>query len=174
MNNYFSAVSKLFKDWKVAVPVLIFTIARVIYGWGWFSAGLHKLSWLSDGKLNSVGMVKGLSEKLAGPEVTRFDPLNLNSLFAGVIDNIFLTMPAVTDFLVVAFELLIGLVLILGFQVFWGALIATFLNLQFLTAGSSNNFGYIWTNLAFMKWAKYVEAIGVSGFLRFKKGKEII
>ncbi len=174
MNNYLNAVSKLFKDWKVAVPVVIFTIARIVYGWAWFQAGLHKLEWLSDGKLNSEGMVKGLAVKLAGPEVTRFDPLHLNNFFAWITENVFLSMPAVTDFLVVAFEILVGVVMILGFKVFWGALVATFLNLQFLTAGSSNNFGYIWTNLAFMKWAKYAEAIGVDGFLRVKNGKEII
>ena len=174
MNNYFNAVSKLFKDWKVAVPVVIFTIARIIYGWGWVQAGLHKLAWLSDGKANSAGKIEGLINNLIGPEVHGFDPLHINNLFAWVADNIFLGMPGVTDFLVVAFEIGVGIVMILGFQVFWGALAALFLNLQFIAAGSANNFGYIWTNIAFMHWTKYVEAIGVSGFLRFKKGKEII
>lgn len=174
MNNYFNALVKLLKDWKVALPIVIFTLARIFYGWKWFEAGWHKLAWLSDGKFNSTGKIEGLINALAGPDVKRFDPLYLNNIFAWIANNIFLRFPGLTDFLVVALEILIGVVLILGFRVFWGALVATFLNLQFLAAGSANNFGYIWTNLAIMKWAKYADAIGIDGFLRFKKGKKIL
>jgi len=174
MNTYFNALSNLFKDWKNAVLVIVFTVARIIYGWGWFTAGLHKLAWLSDGKINSAGKIEGLVNNLVGPEVHGLDPLHINALFAWAADNIFLNMPAVTDTLVVTFEILVGVLMILGFRVFWGALIALFLNLQFIAAGSANNFGYIWTNIAFMKWSKYVDAIGLDGFLRFKKGKEIL
>ncbi|MGG5252199.1 DoxX family membrane protein [Neobacillus sp. SM06] len=173
MQTYSDALSKVFKDWKSAIVVGVFTIARVIYGWAWFEAGWEKLAWLSDGKLNAQGKIQGLVAAI-GPNAQRFDPLGINKTFAWIADNIFLNMPAFTDFLVVAFELLIGLVIIFGFKVFWGALVAMFLNLQFIAAGSFNNFGYIWTNLALMKWAKYFEAVGIDGYLRVKKGKNLL
>lgn len=173
MENYFSALTNVFKDWKTAVVVAIFTVARVFYGWKWFEAGLHKLEWLSDGKLNSQGKIQGLIDSI-GPNAQRFDPLGINKIFAWVADNIFMSMPALTDFLVVSFEILVGIVLILGFKVFWGALIALFLNLQFIAAGSFNNFGYIWTNLALMKWVKHFDAVGIDGYLRVKKGKNLL
>ena len=175
MASYFKAVSAELKDWKKALLVIIFTVARLIYGWAWLNAGWHKLSWLSDGKLDSAGLIEKMALNLAGPEVKRFDPLYINSAFAWIADNIFAgAMPAVTDFLVVVCELGIGVLIILGLRVFWAALVATFLNLQFMAAGSFNNFGYIWTNLALMKFAKYAELIGLDGYLRFKKGKELL
>lgn len=173
METYFSALSNMFKNWKVALVVGIFTIARLVYGWKWFQAGWHKLGWLSDGKLNSQGKIEGLVAAI-GPEASRFDPLGLNKIFAWVADNIFLSMPALTDFLVVSLEMLVGIVLIVGFKVFWGALIGMFFNIQFIAAGSTNNFGYIWTNLAIMQWAKYFDAIGLDGFLRVKKGQDLL
>ena len=173
MQTYSDALSKVFKDWKSAIVVGIFTIARVIYGWAWVEAGWEKLAWLSDGKLNAQGKIQGLIGAI-GPNAQRFDPLGINKTFAWIADNIFLNMPALTDFLVVAFEILIGLVIIFGFKVFWGALVATFLNLQFMAAGSFNNFGYIWTNLAIMKWAKYFDAVGIDGYFRVKKGKDLL
>lgn len=48
------------------------------------------------------------------------------------------------------------------------------MNMQFFAGESFNNFGYIWSNLIFMKLAKYTEAIGLGGFLKIKKGKELI
>ncbi|NJD03410.1 MAG: DoxX family membrane protein [Ruminiclostridium sp.] len=175
MALYVKAVLAGLKDWKKALPVLIFTIARIIYGWAWVEAGWHKLAWLSDGKLNSAGLITKMATNLAGPEVKRFDPLSINSAFAWIGNNIFAgAMPAVTDFLVVVFEILIGVLIILGLRVFWAALVATFLNLQFIAAGSFNNFGYLWTNLALMKFAKYAEYIGIDGYLRSKKGKELL
>ena len=83
-------------------------------------------------------------------------------------------MPGVTDALVVTFELLVGLSMLLGFRIFWFALIAMFMNLQFLAGGSFNNFGYIWTNLAFLKFAQYAELLGVDGFLKYKQNKKLI
>lgn len=78
-------------------------------------------------------------------------------------------MPGVTDFLVVTFEILVGVFMILGFRIFWGALIAMFMNLQFIAGASFNNFGYIWTNLAMLKFAQYAELIGLDGLLRYRK-----
>lgn len=174
MTAYFDAVKTQLKDWKVAILVIIFTVARVIYGWAWVEAGLHKLAWFSDGKLNSAGLIKGLVTNLAGEKVTRFDPLYINQAFAWIAKNIFLGMPALTDALVVILEIAVGLTMILGLRIFWSALVAIFMNIQFIAAGSFNNFGYIWTNLAMLKFAKYAELIGIDGFLRFKKNKQLL
>jgi thiosulfate dehydrogenase (quinone) large subunit len=173
MENYFNALSQVFKNWKTAIVVGVFTIARVLYGWAWFEAGWHKLEWLSDGKLNSQGKIQGLVDSI-GPAAERFDPLGINKAFAWIAENIFMSMPALTDFLVVALEILVGMVLIFGIKVFWSALVAMFFNLQFIAAGSFNNFGYIWTNLAIMQWAKYFDAVGIDGYYRVKKGKSLL
>jgi len=174
--TYSEALSKVFKDWKKAIVVVVLTVARIIYGWSWFNAGLGKLNegWLSDGKSNAAGLINKMVTNLVGPKVHGLDPLHLNKLYAWIVQNVILSLPALTDFFVVIFEILVGVVIILGFRVFWGALVAMFLNVQFMAAGSGNNFGYIWTNLIFMKWSKYVDAIGIDGFLRSKKGKELL
>lgn len=169
MNFYLEAVKNQLKDWRLAAIVLIFTAARVIYGWRWLKSGWGKLGWLSDGQHNTVGRVEAVVNNLAGPEVTSFDPLYINKGFALIADNIFLSMPAVTDFLVVVIEISIGLTMIFGFGIFWFALIAMFMNTQFMASGSFNNFGYIWTNVGMMAFAKYAELIGLSGYLRFRK-----
>jgi len=83
-------------------------------------------------------------------------------------------MPGITDALVVIFEILVGALMILGCRIFWAALIAMFMNLQFLASGSFNNFGYAWTNLAFLKFARYAELLGIDGYLRYRKGKELV
>ncbi len=168
MTDYINSVKAQLQDWKIAALVLILTVARVVYGWSWLKSGIHKIGWLSDGKLNSAGKIETVVTNIAGPEVTRFDPLYINKVFGWVADNIFLGTPAFTDLLVVAFEITVGLFMILGFRIFWAALIGMFMNTQFMAGGSFNNFGYIWTNLAMMSFAKYAELIGLDGFLRFK------
>lgn len=169
MTAYIHAVKTELKDWKVLVFVFILTVARVIYGWAWLKSGWGKLGWLSDGALNSAEKIHTVVNNIAGPEVTRFDPLYINKIFAWISQNIFLSMPAVTDLLVVIFEIGIGLAMILGLRVFWAGLAGMFMNTQFMAGGSFNNFGYIWTNLTMMKFARYAEIIGVEGFLKLKK-----
>ena len=139
-----------------------------------FSAGWEKLSWLSDGKFDAGKEIQTYITNIAGPKVTRFDPLGINHLFAWIAQHIFMTMGGLTDALVVISELAIGVLIILGFRVFWSALFAIFLNLQYLAAGSFNNFGYIWTDLALLKFARIAELIGVDGFLRFRKGNKLL
>ncbi|ATW23622.1 DoxX family membrane protein [Candidatus Formimonas warabiya] len=169
MAAYVQAVKTELKDWKVSVLVLILTVGRIIYGWSWLKSGWGKLAWFSDGTLNSAEKIHTLVNNIAGPDVTRFDPFSINQGFAWIAQHVFLGMPALTDVLVVVFEIGVGLCLILGVRVFWAALIGTFMNMQFIAGGSFNNFGYIWTNLALMKFAKYAEMIGLEGLLRFKK-----
>lgn len=169
MNSYLEAIKNQLKDWRLAAMLLIFTAARLIYGWRWLKSGWGKLGWLSDGQLNSAGRIEAVVNNLAGPQVTSFDPLYINKGFALVAENIFLKIPAVTDFLVVVIEISIGLTMIFGFGIFWFALIAMFMNTQFMASGSFNNFGFIWTNLGMMAFAQYAELIGLSGYLRFRK-----
>ncbi len=175
MGAYFSAVgAEMKKSWINAIFVIIFTIGRIIFGWAWLNAGIEKLSWLSDGKVDSSGLIHGLVTNLVGPTVTRFDPLGLNQLYAWIANNLFIPLGGLTDFLVVLLEFLVGLFLILGFQIFWSALVAVFMNLQYITAGSFNNFGYIWTDLILMKFPRYAGLIGIDGYIRFRKGKELL
>ncbi|KUO58016.1 MAG: DoxX family protein [Gracilibacter sp. BRH_c7a] len=168
MAAYINEVKKQLQDWKVAALVLILTVARVIYGWAWLKSGWGKLAWLGDGKLNSAGKIETVVSNIAGPEVTRFDPLYINKVFGWVADHIFLGTPAFTDLLVVVFEITVGLFMIFGFKIFLAAFIAMFMNTQFMAGGSFNNFGYIWTNLPMMYFARYAELIGLEGYLRFK------
>jgi thiosulfate dehydrogenase (quinone) large subunit len=172
--SYIEKVKSELKDWKAAALVIVFTVARIIYGWGWVEAGLHKLAWFSDGKLNSAGLIQKMVNNLVGPEVHGFDPLHINNLFAAIAKSVFLGMPGVTDGLVVIFEIGIGIFMILGIQLFWTALVALFMNIQFITSGSANNFGYIWTNIAVMQFAKYAELIGVSGYLKSRKSDKLL
>jgi len=167
--TYFESVKGQLKNPKVAILAVIFTVARIIYGWSWVQSGWGKLAWFSDDKLNSAGKIQVMVKNLAGPEVTKFDPLGINKAWAWVADNIFLGMPGVTDILVVSLEILAGLAIVFGFRVFWAALTMMLMNVQFMAGASFNNFGYIWTNLALMKFACYAELIGVDGFLKFKK-----
>lgn len=171
MTSYFDDVKAQLKDWKVSLLVIVFTVVRVIYGYAWIEAGLHKLAWLTDGKLNSAGLIKGMVGNLAG---AKNDPLGINNFYGWVANNLFVNMmPGFTDIMVVIFEIGIGVIILLGFKVFWGALAAVFMNLQFNAAGSFNNFGYIWTDLGLMKFSKYAEMIGISGYLEFKKNKKL-
>lgn len=169
MTSYFSAVKAQMKDWKTALLVIVFTVARLIYGYAWFTAGIGKATtWFSDGKLNANGLIKGMVGNLAS--AAHPDPLGITHWYGWVANNLFVNMmPGLTDVMVVVFEIGIGLVTILGFKVFWGALIAIFMNLQFMASGSFNNFGYIWTDLGLLKFAKYAELLGVSGYLKFRK-----
>ncbi|UWG96601.1 DoxX family protein [Dehalobacter sp. DCM] len=174
MNRYIDSVTAEMKNAKAAFLVIIFTIVRLIYGFGWVTSGLHKLTWFSDGNINSAGVITRFVANIAGPEVTRFDPLYINKAFAWIANTFFLGMPGVTDTLVVILEITIGISMILGFRIFWFAFIAMFMNTQFIASGSFNNFGYIWTNLAMMKFSKYAELIGIDGFLRAGKGKNLL
>lgn len=174
MNSYVDAVKAEFKDAKTAVLAIIFTVARIIYGWSWVKAGWEKATtegWLTNGKHNSFGLIAGMVKNMLPPKAHGFDPLYINKLWAWVATNIFNGMPTVTDKLVICVEILVGLTMIFGFRLFWFSLLALFMNVQFITAGSGNNFGYIWTNIIIMNLAKYAELIGISGYLKYKKGQ---
>jgi len=174
MQGYIEYVKQQLKDWKVAVLAIVFLVARVNYSFYWLKSGWGKATtWLSDGTYNAAGKIQTLIANIAGPEVTRFDPLGINKFFAWVADTFFLGMPGLTDVLVVVFEIGCALAIIFGFKVFWAALIFMFMNVQFIASGSFNNFGFIWTNLIFMQLHKYVGLLGIDGYLAYRKGVSI-
>jgi thiosulfate dehydrogenase [quinone] large subunit len=170
-----AVVSELKKSWWNAAIVVVFTIARLIYGWDWFKAGWDKLvkeGWLTDGKFDSKGkiavMVHGLQHSHGA------DPLHLNNLLVWASNHIFLNMGGLVDFLVVFLEIFIGLFVFFGFGLIWSLVVALFLNLQYITAGSANNFGYIVTDVVWMQFPKYANLIGVDGFIRYKRGRALL
>ena len=174
MNSYIQGVKEELRDWKKAIVVIIFTVARIIYGVAWVQAGWEKATtegWLTNGKHNAFGLISKMVNNLVGPTVHGLDPLHLNSLWAWVATNVFNGMPGVTDKLVILVEILVGLGMIFGFKLFWVSILALFMNIQFITSGSGNNFGYIWTNIIIMNLSKYFELIGISGYFKIKKGQ---
>ena len=174
MNSYTEAVKTEFKDWKKALLLIIFTVARIIYGWAWVSAGWEKATsgWFNFQGGHSAKLIAGMAANMLPPKAHGFDPLYINKLWSWVAIHIFNGMPAVTDFIVPICEIAVGVGMIIGFRLLWVALLGLFLNVQFITSGSANNFGYIWTDIIVMNFAKYFELIGVSGYLSFKKGQK--
>lgn len=176
MSSYTDWVKEQFKDTKTAILAVVFTVARIIYGYAWVKAGLEKAEsgWFTIGKPHAYGLIANMANNMLPPKAHGFDPLYINKLWAWVATNIFNQMPPVTDFLVVICEIAVGVGMIIGFRLFWVALLGLFLNVQFIAAGSANNFGYIWTNVIIMNVSKYAELIGVSGFLSYKKGNSVV
>lgn len=174
MNSYVDWVKTEFKSGKTAVLAIVFTVARIIYGLAWVEAGIEKAStgWMNFAGGHSAKLIAGMATSMLPPKAHGFDPLYINKLWAWVATNIFNGMPGVTDFLVVVCEIAVGIGMILGFRLFWVAIVALFLNVQFAVAGSANNFGYIWTNIIIMNFTKYAELIGVSGYFKFKKDQK--
>lgn len=171
MNNYLNKLKNEMSNPLTAVLAIVFTIARVIYGYAWVEAGIEKATtgWLNFQGGHAKGLIAGMAANMTPPKAHGFDPLYLNKLWSWVAIHVFNGMPGVTDFLVPITEMAIGVAMILGFRLFWTAIVALFLNIQFAAAGSANNFGYIWTNIIVMNVAKYAELIGVSGFLGARK-----
>ncbi|QQE77733.1 DoxX family membrane protein [Alicyclobacillus sp. SO9] len=174
--SYFGAVGEeLKKSWWNAVVVIVFTISRIFFGWGFFHAGWEKMTkenWFGDGKFDAGGLIHkmvGNIQHSHGP-----DPLHLNNLLVWFANHIFIPMAGFTDFLVVLFEMLIGICVFFGIGIVWTMLVALFLNLQFAAAGSANNFGYLVTDIVWFKWPKYAGLIGFDGYVRYRKGKSLL
>jgi len=173
MNSYFDVVKAEFKNRKTAVLVMILTVARIIYGLAWVEAGLDKAArgWINFEGGHSAKMISTMAVNMVPPKAHGFDPLYINKLWSWVAVNIFNGMPGLTDFFVVTCEIAVGVGMILGFRLFWVAIVTLFMNVQFAAAGFGDNFGYIWTNIIIMNLTKYAELIGVSGYFKFKKGQ---
>jgi thiosulfate dehydrogenase [quinone] large subunit len=171
MTNYIDYLKTELKDQKTAVLALIFTVVRVIYGWSWLKGGFEKATsgWLNFSGGHAQGLISGMANNMVPPQAHSFDPLYINKLWSWAAIHIFNGMPGVTDFLVPICEMTVGILMILGFRLFWTAILALFLNVQFAAAGAGNNFGYIWTNIIIMNVSKYAELIGLSGYLSARK-----
>ena len=169
--SYIDYIKAQFKNSRTAILTIIFTIARIIYGWSWVNSGWGKATsgWLNFDGGHAAKLISSMAKNIVPPAAHGLDPLHINSLWSWVAIHIFNGMPAFTDFLVPISEMVVGILMIVGFQLFWAAILGLFLNVQFIAAGSANNFGYIWTNIIVMNSAKYAELIGLSGFLRYKK-----
>lgn len=174
--GYLNAVgAELRKNWWNAAVVVVFTICRLIFGYDWFKAGWAKMTtegWLSGGKFHSGGLIKGMVGKLQhshGP-----DPLHLNNLLVWAANHVFLNMGSFLDFLVVAFEILIGLFVFFGFGILWAMVAALFLNIQYIAAGSANNAGYIATDAVWLKFPSYAGLIGFDGYIRYRRGQNLL
>jgi thiosulfate dehydrogenase [quinone] large subunit len=174
--GYLNAVgAELKKSWWSSIVVVVFTVCRLIFGWDWFKAGWGKLTsegWLTDGKFNAGGFIKGMVSSLQhahGP-----DPLHLNNVLIWFANNIFLNMGGLVDFLVVFLEIFIGIFVFFGFGLVWTLVAALFLNLQYIAAGSANNFGYIVTDIVWLQFYKSASLIGVDGYIRYKRGKDLL
>jgi|GEM_PF-650355 len=179
MGGYFSAVGEEFKkSWWNTIVIVVFTICRLLFGWDWFKAGWGKLtgseggvSWIG-GKFEAEGMIKGLVSGLQHSHGA--DPLHLNNLLIWCCNNLFLNMGGLTDFLVVFFELFIGIFCFFGFGMVWTMVAAIFLNLQYIAAGAANNFGYLVTDIVWLSFPKYAGLIGIDGYIRYRKGQALI
>lgn len=175
MSSYLKSLSTEFKDTRKALLITLFTLVRLYYGFSWLKSGLKKLSWLTNGKNNSAGLINVAVNNLQKATIKNgADPLHFNDMLVWAAKHIFLATPRLTDCMVVFCEIAVGIVIILGFKIIWIALLGMFLNTQYFTAGAANNFGYVWTNLGLIGFAKYAEAIGISGYLKAKMGKELI
>lgn len=176
MNGYFGAIGAEFRKsgWNAFI-VVVFTIARLIVGWDWFKAGWDKLTtenWLGDGKFNAGGLLKGMVSSIQHSH--GMDPLHLDNVLMWVTNHIFLNLGGFLDFLVVAFEILIGLFVFFGFGFIASMVAALFLNILYATAGAANNAGYLVTDVIYLYMPTYGNLIGVDGYLRFRKGKKLL
>lgn len=174
--GYFEAIGAEFKkSWWNTVLVIIFTIARIFYGWDWFKAGLEKITqehWLSDGKFDSGGLIQGM---VAGIQHSHgMDPLHLDNLLVWFSNHIFLHLGGFLDFVVIVLEMLIGIFVFFGIGIVWTMVVALFLNLQYATAGAANNFGYLTTDIVWLRFPKCAGLIGVDGYVRHKMGKNLL
>lgn len=176
MSSYLDAISAEFKrsPWNAFI-VIVFTLARLIVGWDWFKAGWDKLTvehWLSDGKFDSGGLLQGMVAAIQhshGP-----DPLHLDNLLVWVTNHIFLNLGGFLDFLVILFEIVIGLFVFFGFGFIASMVAALFLNFLYATAGAANNFGYMVTDIVYLYLPTYGNLIGIDGYLRFRRGGNLL
>lgn len=166
MKTYLNYLKGELSSWKGMLIVLM-TLSRIYYGFTWLMGGMGKITWLTDGELNSQGYVGMMATNLA---TDHGDPFMFGRIMSWVADTFLVNMmPGLTDILVVVLEIVIGLFLILGLHLFWTILAAVFLNLQFFAAGSTNNFGYMVTNLAIWQWSKWFGLIGLDGYLAHRQ-----
>ncbi|CAA7600644.1 DoxX family [Acididesulfobacillus acetoxydans] len=133
---------------------VVWTILRVYLGWEWLSSGLSKVfgpgsaAWVGPQAGSAVSkFLKAALVKSTGahPDVQRW--------YASFINGVALPNATAFSYLVAWGELLIGIALIIGFLTTIALLLAVFLNLNYLLAGtvSTNPMDLLWA--ALLLWA---------------------
>lgn len=133
---------------------IVWTILRVYVGWHWLTSGLDKVfgpgsaGWVGPQAGTAVsGFLKAALTKTAGanPDVQWW--------YAAFINNVALPNATTIGYMVAWGELLIGIALIVGFLTTPALLLAVFLNLNYLFAGtvSTNPLDLFWE--ALLLWA---------------------
>lgn len=126
-----SPLSKfLFANTKIA---WFWLIVRVYVGWEWLSAGWQKLgnpAWTGDQAGVAIkGFLTAALQKTTGPHP------DVQGWYAGLI-HFFINHPAVLSYLVTFGEIAVGLALIFGLFTGIAAFFGTFMNANYLLAGT--------------------------------------
>jgi thiosulfate dehydrogenase [quinone] large subunit len=112
----------------------IWLILRVYIGWQWLTAGwekLHNPVWSGDkAGVAIAGFVKGALSKSTG------DHPDVQGWYAWFLQNMVLTRPALWSYLVSWGETLVGVALILGVFTGIAAFFGSFMNMNYLLAGT--------------------------------------
>lgn len=108
----------------------LWAVIRVYVGYAWLTAGWHKIA---DPKgFDATGFLKGAIAKATGEHPA------VQSWYAGFLKSVALPNVGLFNFLVAYGEFLVGLALILGFASMFATLMAAFMNLNFMLAGSTS------------------------------------
>jgi thiosulfate dehydrogenase (quinone) large subunit len=112
----------------------VWFLVRVYVGWLWFSAGLEKITnpaWVGGGAGGAIkGFVGGALKKTGGEHP------DVSSWYAWFLENVVLPNANVWSHAIAYGEVLVGLALILGIFTLLGAFFGSFMNLNFLFAGT--------------------------------------
>jgi thiosulfate dehydrogenase [quinone] large subunit len=123
--------SFLFANTKLA---WFWLIVRLYVGWEWLSAGWGKLgspAWTGDNAGAAVqGFLNGALQKTAGPHP------DVSGWYGSLIQNIAIPHAATISYLVTYGEIIVGVALILGLFTGIAAFFGTFMNLNYLFAGT--------------------------------------
>lgn len=119
----------------------VWFLVRLYIGWEWFSAGwekAHDPTWVGDkAGVALTGFIQGALHKTAAfctnPAACHPD---VQDWYASFLQNFVLSHVVAWSYFVTAGEILVGLALILGFLVGLSAFFGTFMNLNFMLAGS--------------------------------------
>jgi thiosulfate dehydrogenase [quinone] large subunit len=121
----------LFGDVRLA---WLWLILRLYLGWQWLSAGWGKVfnpAWVgSDAGTAISGFVQGALNKTTGAHP------DVQSWYAAFLQNAVLTHPVFWSYVVSFGELLVGIALILGLFTGIAAFLGSFMNYNYLLAGS--------------------------------------
>ena len=154
----------LFEDKRSSI---IWLVARIYVGWQWFHAGWEKLmsqAWVGSNAGSAIsGFLNGALAKAGGEHA---DVMNF---YAWLIKHAFLPGAPLMSYLVVAGEILVGIALIIGFKTKESAIAGSFMNFNYLFAGTiSTNPLLLLIQILIIVAHKISGWIGVDRFLKKK------